>query len=82
MVAGFATRRVAASGKRVSVVNGCLPNEKGKPWSPADPGYRPPRSTSATRSNGADVKPVTWKMFRHSLNTHGKQWFGPNKEQM
>jgi integrase len=30
----------------------------------------------------ASIEHATWKMFRHSLNTHGKQWFGMTKEQM
>jgi len=30
----------------------------------------------------AEIAHATWKMFRHSLNTHGKNWFGVSKEQM
>ena len=30
----------------------------------------------------AGVERATWHMFRHSLNTHGKQWFGMSREQM
>jgi len=58
-----------------------FPNEKGKPWTTGGPGYRPLDQLQALAQR-ADVQPATWKMFRHSLNTHGKQWFGLNKEQM
>jgi hypothetical protein len=41
-------------------------------------GARPAKALAAR----AGISHATWKMFRHSMTTHGKQWFGINKAQM
>jgi integrase len=58
-----------------------FPNADGNPWTSGGPGYKHLDHLKALATR-AGVKHATWKMFRHSLNTHGKQWFGLSKEQM
>lgn len=58
-----------------------FPNRDGKPWTGGGPGYKH-LDQLKTLAKRAGIEHATWKMFRHSLNTHGKQWFGMTKEQM
>jgi integrase len=58
-----------------------FPNTEGKPWTTGGPGYKPLDQLKALAKR-AGIEHATWKMFRHSLNTHGKQWFGLSGEQM
>jgi len=58
-----------------------FPNSAGKPWRTAGPGYKHLDQLKALAKR-AKVKEATWKMFRHSLSTHGKGRFGMTKEQV
>jgi hypothetical protein len=57
------------------------PNAENKPWTSGGPGNKALDQLKSL-ANRAHIDHATWKMFRHSLNTHGKQWFGQSKEQM
>lgn len=52
-----------------------FPNAEYTPWMTGGPGYRPLDHLKELAKR-AGIKHATWKMFRHSLTTHGKQWFG------
>jgi integrase len=56
-------------------------NASGKPWVSAGPGYRH-LDQLKTLAERAGLHHATWKMFRHSFDTHGKGRFGMSKEQM
>ena len=58
-----------------------FPNEADMPWITGAPGYKNLDQLKAIAKR-AGVEHATWKMFRHSLSTHGKQWFGITREQM
>jgi integrase len=58
-----------------------FPNSDGTPWTTGGPGRKHLDQFKALAKR-AGVEPATWKMFRHSLSTHGKTWFGLSKEQM
>ena len=58
-----------------------FPNSSGKPWVTAGPGYKHLDQLKALAKR-AGIEHATWKMFRHSLSTHGKQRFGMTKEQV
>ena len=58
-----------------------FPNANGNPWNSGGPGYKHLDQLKAL-SKRAEIPHATWKMFRHSMSTHGKQWFGLNKELM
>src|SRR5262249_20259375 len=58
-----------------------FPNADGKPWRAAGPGYRHLDQLKALAGR-AGVGHATWKMFRHSFDTHGKGRFGMTREQM
>ena len=58
-----------------------FPNEANMPWTSGPPGYKSLDQLKAI-AKGAGIDHATWKMFRHSLSTHGKQWFGMTPEQM
>jgi integrase len=58
-----------------------FPNADDNPWTTGGPGYKSLDQLKALAKT-AGVEEATWKMFRHSLSTHGKQWFGLTKEQM
>jgi integrase len=58
-----------------------FPNADDNPWTTGGPGYKSLDQLKAL-AKVANVAEATWKMFRHSLSTHGKQWFGLTKEQM
>jgi integrase len=61
--------------------NWVFPNSHGTPWTSGGEGYRPLDQLKELAGR-AGIGHATWKMFRHSLTTHGKQWFGLSKEQM
>jgi integrase len=58
-----------------------FPNQSKNPWTAGQAGTKP-LDQFKDLAERAGVKPANWKMFRHSLSTHGKQWFGLSKEQM
>jgi integrase len=58
-----------------------FPNSSGKPWVTAGPGYKHLDQLKALAKR-AGLEHATWKMFRHSLSTHGKGRFGMTKEQV
>jgi integrase len=58
-----------------------FPNADGNPWVTGGPGYRPLDQLKELAGR-AGIAHATWKMFRHSLTTHGKQWFGLTEEQV
>ncbi len=58
-----------------------FPNSEGKPWTSGGPGYKPLDQLKALAKR-AGIEHATWKMFRHSFDTHGKGRFGMTKEQM
>jgi integrase len=58
-----------------------FPNAENKPWTTGGPGYKSLDQLKSLAKR-AGMNQATWKAFRHSLNTHGKQWFGLSKEQM
>jgi integrase len=58
-----------------------FPNTAKKPWTTGGPGYKALDQLKALAKR-AGIGHATWKMFRHSMSTHGKQWFGLSREQM
>ncbi|QDV35718.1 tyrosine-type recombinase/integrase [Tautonia plasticadhaerens] len=58
-----------------------FPNAKQKPWVTSTPGYKPLDQLKALAGR-AGIDHATWKMFRHSMTTHAKQWFGLSAEQV
>ena len=58
-----------------------FPNAVGHPWSGGQPGTKPLDRLKELAVH-AKVGYATWKMFRHSFNTHGKQWFRMTREQI
>jgi integrase len=58
-----------------------FPNAAQKPWVTSTPGYKPLDHLKALASR-AGIAHATWQMFRHSLTTHAKQWFGLSAEQV
>ncbi|MEI8374083.1 MAG: site-specific integrase [Planctomycetota bacterium] len=58
-----------------------FPNSAGNPWISGAPGTKALDELKELAKR-AGVTYATLKMFRHSLNTHGKQWFGLSREQM
>ena len=67
--------------KTAATCNWVFPNKAGKPWTSGPSGKKPLDQLKALAKR-AEIAHATWKMFRHSLNTHGKNWFGVSKEQM
>jgi integrase len=66
--------------RRRKTSNWVFPNSDGRPWIGGGPGYRHLDQLKSLAER-ARVGHATWKMFRHSLSTHGKQWFGMSQEQ-
>ena len=58
-----------------------FPNAKQHPWVTSTPGHKPLDQLKALAGR-AGVDHATWKMFRHSMTTHAKQWFGLSAEQV
>jgi integrase len=58
-----------------------FPNAKSKPWVTSAPGYKP-LDQLKDLAGRAKIEHATWKMFRHSMTTHAKQWFGLSAEQV
>ena len=58
-----------------------FPNANKKPWLSAGPGYKHLDQLKALAER-AGIDHATWKMFRHSFDTHGKGRFGITREQM
>ncbi len=58
-----------------------FPNKRGNPWTGGSKGDKPLDQLKAL-ARRAGVALANWKMFRHSLTTHGKQWFGLNEAQV
>jgi integrase len=58
-----------------------FPNGAGNPWVTSGPGYKP-LDLFKSLAKRAGIDHATWKMFRHSFDTHGKGRFGMSKAQM
>jgi integrase len=58
-----------------------FPNSSGKPWATSGPGYKHLDQLKELAKR-AGIGQATWKMFRHSFDTHGKGRFGMSKAQM
>jgi len=58
-----------------------FPNTRQRPWTGGSPGYKHLDQLKAMAKR-AGVLHATWKMFRHTLTTHSKQWFGLTAEQV
>jgi integrase len=67
--------------KRIRTCKWVFPNERHKPWTGGSKGNKHLDQLKEVAKR-AGIPHATWKMFRHSFNTHGKQWFGVNREQM
>jgi integrase len=52
-----------------------------RPWTGGGPGYKS-RDQLKAMAKRAGIEHANWQMFRHSLTTHGKLWFGLSKEQI
>jgi integrase len=58
-----------------------FPNSRKKPWTGGVQGTKA-LDQLKDLARRAGIEHATWKMFRHTLTTHGKQWFGLTAEQM
>ncbi len=58
-----------------------FPNAEQKPWVTSAPGYKPLDQLKELAKR-ARIEHAIWKMFRHSMTTHAKQWFGLSAEQV
>jgi integrase len=58
-----------------------FPNSRLKPWTGGSKQTKHLNQLKSLASR-AEIEHATWLMFRHSLTTHGKQWFGLSAEQM
>ena len=58
-----------------------FPNSRKKPWTGGSRGTKHLDQLKDVAKR-AGIEHATWKMFRHTLTTHGKQWFGMTAEQM
>jgi integrase len=56
-------------------------NTENRPWVTSGPGYKPLDLFKALAKR-AGIDHATWKMFRHSFDTHGNGRFGMSKAQM
>lgn len=73
--------RVLREWQREQTCGWVFPNQSGRPWVTAGPGYKPLDQLKALATR-AGIGHATWKMFRHSFDTHGKGRFGMSSEQM
>lgn len=58
-----------------------FPNGRQRPWTGGPSGMKPLDQLKAL-ARRAGVPHSNWKMFRHTLTTHAKQWFGLSAEQV
>jgi integrase len=61
--------------------NWVFPNARKKPWTGGSKETKHLEQLKGLAKR-AGIEHATWKMFRHTLTTHGKQWFGMSSEQM
>jgi integrase len=61
--------------------NWVFPNKWKRPWTGGSNGGKPLDHLKELAKR-AGIEHATWKMFRHTLATHGKQWFGFTEEQV
>jgi integrase len=61
--------------------NWVFPNKRNRPWTGGSKGDKPLDHLKAL-ARRAGIDHANWKMFRHTLTTHGKQWFGLTEEQV
>jgi integrase len=58
-----------------------FPNSRQRPWTGGPTGMKPLDQLKAL-ARRAGVPHANWKMFRHTLTTHAKHWFGLSAEQV
>ena len=61
--------------------NWVFPNKRNRPWTGGSKGDKSLDHLKELAKR-AGIDQANWKMFRHSLTTHGKHWFGLTEEQI
>ena len=67
--------------QRHQTCNWVFPNKRNRPWTGGSKGDKPLDHLKALAKR-AGIDHANWKMFRHTLTTHGKHWFGLTEEQI
>jgi integrase len=67
--------------QRLQTCNWVFPNKWKRPWTGGSRGDKPLDHLKKLAKR-AGIEHANWKMFRHTLTTHGKQWFGLTEEQV